>query len=200
MPTPNETEPEDAFRELLQAARSGDKKAQGRLLEVSRRPLLYFAKRYSRRTLQSKVSPSDVVQEAFLQAVKEINTFEGCTPDDLFAWLRVMVRNNCGVVAKQFDTSKRQVQREVAGRTTLFEAEPNLAVPSAGEEAIRQEEFERLDNAVEWLPDHFKAVVRLRNGENRSFEEIGRTIGRTAEAVRKLWKRALAELNRRLAG
>jgi RNA polymerase sigma-70 factor, ECF subfamily len=200
MPPPNPTETRGSFTQMLQAARDGDNEAQGRLLEPCRRRLLCFAKQQSRKMLQSKASPSDAVQESFLQALQVIDTFAGCTPDQMLAWLRIILTNNLRVLSKQFNTAKRQVQREVPGQPALLESNSGLAVSSTVEAVLRHEQIERLDKAVERLPDHYKEVVRLRNSDNRSFEEIGCKIGRTAEGVRKLWRRALAELNHQLAG
>src|SRR5438034_10896481 len=101
----------DQFDQLLQAARQGDKDAQGRLLEAFRRPLLRLARRESHPTLQSKAGASDAVQEAFLQALREIDTFRGCTPDQLLAWLRVILANKLATFSRRFGAEKRRVQR-----------------------------------------------------------------------------------------
>jgi RNA polymerase sigma-70 factor, ECF subfamily len=194
------TEPADAFEPLLQAARRGDKDAQGRLLEMCRRPLLRLARREARPGLQSKAGPSDAVQEAFVQALREIDTFRGCTPEQLLAWLRVILTNTLATLSRKFGTSKRQVRREVPGDAAQLHGDPSHAVQSAGETVLRREEAGRLEQALERLPGHYAKVIRMRYGENRSFDEIGRLTGRTAEAARKLCARALAEMGRHLAG
>ena len=48
--------------------------------------------------------------------------------------------------------------------------------------------------ALEQLPEHYQQVIRWRSWERLSFEEIARRTGRSAEAARKLWTRAVDEL------
>ena len=72
------------------------------------------------------------------------------------------------------------------------------AAASATDGAIRDEQARLLRQAVERLPDDYGEVVRLRQQEQMSFEEIGRRTGRTAEAARKVWMRAIAEVGRGL--
>jgi DNA-directed RNA polymerase specialized sigma24 family protein len=44
------------------------------------------------------------------------------------------------------------------------------------------------------LPGLYRQMIHWRNWERRSFEEIGRRTGRSAEAARQLWRRALEQL------
>ena len=52
--------------------------------------------------------------------------------------------------------------------------------------------------ALARLPEHLRQVVRLREQNKLSFEEIGRRMGRTALAVRHLWLCAVGDLGREL--
>src|SRR5260370_21994282 len=53
--------------ELLSRARAGDDDARGRLLEAYRSYLTLLARVQMGRSLQGKVDPSDLLQEAFLE-------------------------------------------------------------------------------------------------------------------------------------
>ena len=44
------------------------------------------------------------------------------------------------------------------------------------------------------MPEDYRRAVTLRFQEGLSFEEIGRQMGRSAEAARKLWSRAMERL------
>ena len=63
---------------------------------------------------------------------------------------------------------------------------------------ISKEQAGLVRRRFERLPDHCREVVRLRLEEGMSFEEIGQTTSRSADAARKVWKRAIAELGRKL--
>ncbi len=52
----------------------------------------------------------------------------------------------------------------------------------------------RLQRALQSLsPDH-ETVIRMRNWDRLSFAEIGQHLGRSEEAAKKLWARALTQL------
>ena len=57
-----------------------------------------------------------------------------------------------------------------------------------------QEQREIVVRALEQLPVHYREILRLRQQENCSFPEIGERTGRSAEAARKLWERAIKQL------
>jgi RNA polymerase sigma-70 factor (ECF subfamily) len=48
--------------------------------------------------------------------------------------------------------------------------------------------------AINDLPEDYREVIRLRHFEGLLLEEVGKRIGRTPEAVRKLWVRGLEKL------
>src|SRR2546430_17613138 len=73
---------------LLASARGGDTPALGRLLERYRRYLGLLARLEIDRRLQGKVDPSDLVQEAFLEAHRDFRQFQGATEAELLGWLR----------------------------------------------------------------------------------------------------------------
>jgi RNA polymerase sigma-70 factor, ECF subfamily len=186
------------FETLLKAARRGDKQAQGRLLETCRRPLLYLARRRLNSGLQGKGSASDVVQESFVKALREIKTFQGCTPDQLLAWLRVILRHTMANFTRQFHTEKRQAALEVSREAPTIRGNPRHAAPSASEVMIRREENLLIKQALSRLPGLYVQVIRMRIEEDLSFEEIGQRTGRTSEAARQIWRRAVAEVRREI--
>jgi RNA polymerase sigma-70 factor (subfamily 1) len=197
---PLERAPDHGFDALLEAARNGDKEAQGRLLETCRRPLLYFARRQLNPDVQAKGGASDVVQDAFVKALREIDTFHGCTPEQLLGWLRVIVQRTMANFTRQFHTGKRQAGLEVSREAATLREDPRQAVPSASEVVIRQEENELCERALSRLPALHVQVIRMRIEENLSFEEIARRTGRTSEAARQIWRRAVAEVRREVSG
>lgn len=188
--------PDYHFEALLEAARSGDKQAQGRLMETCRPQLLFLARRRLNLHSQIKGSGSDVVQDAFVKALREIETFEGCTPEQWMSWLRVILHHTMANFQRQYRTVKRQAGREVPTEAATIREDPRHAVSSASSAVIHREEGEQIQQALERLPDHYIQVIRMRIEENLSFEEIGRRTGRTSEAARQIWRRAVAEVRR----
>jgi RNA polymerase sigma factor (sigma-70 family) len=58
---------------------------------------------------------------------------------------------------------------------------------------MAREQDEALERALAQLPESSGQVIRWRNYERCSFEEIGRRLGKSAEAARKVWVRAVRE-------
>jgi RNA polymerase sigma-70 factor (ECF subfamily) len=198
-------EPAVGDERLLDAARGGSLDALGRSLEVHRAYLLAIAERRLDPDLKCKGGASDLVQETFLEAMRDFAQFHGGSPEELRAWLRQVLVNNVGTFTRRFRaTSKRAVAREVgfgAGGSSAGN-DPGLAgsklTPSGL--AMEHEQVMALRRALERLPDEYRQVVVLRFEEGRSFEEIGPLTGRSADAARKVWARAMERLRREWEG
>ena len=62
------------------------------------------------------------------------------------------------------------------------------------------EEQTRLESALEALSDEQREVILLRRYEELSFPEIGEQMGRSADASRMLFARAMAALTIEMSG
>jgi RNA polymerase sigma-70 factor (ECF subfamily) len=62
------------------------------------------------------------------------------------------------------------------------------------------EQAQRLRQALEQLPDEYRRVITFRYVDQYAFEEIGRRMGRTANAARLLWLRAIERVRKELGG
>ena len=182
------------FDDLLKGAHDGDAEAQGRLLETFRRPLLRLARLQLGRRVQAKGGASDMVQDTFTKALDDIRTFEGCTPEEVWGWLRTILMHTMTNFARQFTTGKRQVERETTRASESVANDLRHVAPSASETAIRREQTCRLQALLARLPTHYAEVVRLRFEEKLSFQDIASKMGGTSEAARKRCSRAVVEL------
>jgi RNA polymerase sigma-70 factor (ECF subfamily) len=63
---------------------------------------------------------------------------------------------------------------------------------------MAHEQAEALRCALERLPDDYRRVLTLRYQEERSFEEIGGLMERSANAARKLFARAVERLQQEM--
>ena len=77
-----------------------------------------------------------------------------------------------------------------------------LAAPgsSPSEAASRREEAVRLADALGRLPGDYREVLILRHLEGLTFPAAATRMGRTVDAVEKLWMRALAKVRGELGG
>jgi len=186
--------------QFLAEARAGSTHALGQMLDACRNYLLLVAERELNPELRVKGGASDLVQETLLDAVHAFPSFEGDSEAALLAWLRRLLLNNVISFARRFRMAgKRAMEREISlGGEFLSSHNPRqqLAadVLSPSKEAIRKEETESIQLALEHLPEDYRRIIHLRYEEDRSFEEIGRLLELTPNAARKLWVRAIKRL------
>jgi RNA polymerase sigma-70 factor (ECF subfamily) len=191
---------------LIAAARAGSTEALGELLQAWRDYLLLLANEELDSVLSPKGGASDLVQETFLEAQRDIGRFAGSTQGEWVRWLRTILEHNMANFRRGYlATEKRDVLREVpfgeGDDRSRFGAEPFVAdtqTPSAC--AVAGEQQLRLEQAIARLPESQRRVIELRHREGLSFAEIGRQLGRSAEAARKLWSRAIKRLASKFDG
>lgn len=181
--------------QVLDAAKAGSSEALGKLLEECQNYLLLVAHREIGSDLRAKAGASDIVQETFLEAQRDFHRFEGKTPEELRGWLRRLLLNNMANVARRFTgAAKRDPRREVllnarddsSGGLQLADA-----LPTPSRILVAEEEQRELLEAIDRLPGHYRDAILLRHRDGMSYAEIGEKLGRTPEAVRKLWARAI---------
>jgi RNA polymerase sigma-70 factor (ECF subfamily) len=189
--------------EWLGAARAGSREALGEALEACRGYLLLVAQRELDPALHAKGGASDLVQQTFLEAQQDFARFQGDTEAELLAWLRRMLLNNLANFTRRYrDTDKRAVAREISlqalSSLRVRGQGPGGDTPTPSDAAMQDEQALALEHALALLPDDYREVIRLRYQEERSFEEIGQSMERSANAARKLWLRAVERLQQEL--
>jgi RNA polymerase sigma-70 factor (ECF subfamily) len=199
--------PSDPILELLVIqARGGDKAALGRLLELYRNYLRLLARSLIRPPLQVKLDASDLVQETFLKAHRDFAQFVGSGERELVAWLRQILVRTLADQAKHYRAKVRDQRRQesldvLLDRSSLaiqHQLAGSVASPSA--HAIGREQAVLLADALARLPADYREVFILRNLEQVAVDEIAARMGRSPNAVRKLWGRAMVALKQSLEG
>jgi RNA polymerase sigma-70 factor (ECF subfamily) len=197
------TQPNHDAGQWLPAARAGSAEALGHALEACRRYLLGVAEREINPALRAKGGASDLVQETFLDAQRLFGRFQGTSAGELLAWLRQLLLHNLGDFSRRYQgTGKRDLGREVPLQPGSTADGPRVPTDSATPSQVlgQGEQAEALRRAVERLPEDYRQVLAWRYQENLSFEEIGQRLGRTGNAARKLWLRAVQQLQQELEG
>jgi RNA polymerase sigma-70 factor (ECF subfamily) len=192
----------DELGQWLSAARAGSPQALGAALEAYRNYLLLIAEAELDPQLRAKAGASDLVQETFLEAQRDFAGFDGTSDDELRAWLRRLLLNNLANFARRYHADKRRAAREVPLQPADSSATPGGRVPadtpSPSGQAAANEQTDAVQQALARLPDDYRQVLLWRYQEQCSFEEIAQRLGRTANAARKLWARALERLQREM--
>jgi RNA polymerase sigma-70 factor (ECF subfamily) len=172
------------------------------MLEQCRAYLLVIADSELDSDLRVKAGASDLVQESFLEAQRDIGRFQGSSADELLAWLRKILLHNLADFARQYrETTARRISREraldgIEGPSIL----PQLVAKdlSPSKQAAVNEQQLALARALARLPEEYRRAIVLRHQEQCSFAEIGEALDRSAEAARKIWFRAVERLREEL--
>jgi len=190
------TTPASNFSPLLAADRGGCRDALGRVFQDCRQYALGIARQEIPADLLAKGSASDLVQEAFLEAVHGFEHFQGDSEVQFKAWLRILLRRRITKLFRRYRTTRKRrigLERPAgAGGSGACQLPADVLTPSA--QVMEAEEVQALRRLVDRLPEDYRRVIRLRYEEERSFEEIGLLMQRTANAARLLWLRAIEQV------
>ena len=186
---------ESDIQHLLRLARQGEPDALGALLEQYRCYLRVLARLQIHRRLQSKADASDVVQETFLQAHRHFEHFHGATEAEVLVWLRQILASCVAtVVRRYYGTQQRdpRLETDIASQLDQSSAmlDRSFLQTSPSVSAARRERVVVLCNALETMSPHYREVIILHHLHELPFPEVATQMGRSPEAIRKLWIRA----------
>jgi RNA polymerase sigma-70 factor (ECF subfamily) len=181
--------------DLLAAACAGDAAAFWRLAEGYRPYLRSVAARLLGGRLAGKADASDAVQQGLCAAFEQLPQFGGQGVEQWQGWVLTIVRNEALKLLRYWHQQKRDLRREQP-----LDAGPGPTAPPAAEDstpsqrAARREQAARLLAAVERLPPQYREVILLRNFEDLPYADIAARMGRSEDAARQLWERAVRRL------
>ncbi|MBI3184334.1 MAG: sigma-70 family RNA polymerase sigma factor [Myxococcales bacterium] len=160
---------------LVKRARSGDQRAFKLLLERYQRKVYSVALGMVR----DKEEALDIAQEAFVKVYKYLDHFKG--DSSFYTWLYRITVNICIDV----------LRRKAAARGDPVEYDDSLKVDSAEanigalgtklgtnpqKSALRKELAQKIQEALEQIPEKHRAILLLREIEGMSYEELARTL------------------------
>jgi RNA polymerase sigma-70 factor, ECF subfamily len=193
---------------LIEQAVRGDQRALGDLLRRHRERLRRMVALRLDRRLQGRVDPSDVVQEACLDAVRRLPEYHQNPKMPFFLWLRLLVgqrlvdehRRHLGAAARDVGREislYRGALPEMTSAALAAHLLGRLTTPSQA--AIRAERKIRLQEALNSLDPIDREVLALRHFEELSNAEAAAVLGLDKSAASKRYTRALIRLKDILA-
>jgi RNA polymerase sigma-70 factor (ECF subfamily) len=180
---------------LLRRAREGDESAFQELYERHAARLKARIARRLRGGLRRKVDESDVLQDAYVVALRRLATFEDRGEGSFGAWLAQIVENRVRETVRHYDEAdKRALDREVTRGARPRSGEFRGRVTSPSQRMMGREMQARIDAALARMPPDYREVLRLLQLQQQSLDETARRMNRSVAAVQKLYERALARL------
>jgi RNA polymerase sigma factor (sigma-70 family) len=156
-------------------------------------PHLSAASRLARYLTRNDADADDVVQEAFLRALKYFGGFRGEGASQSRAWLLAIVRNTAHTWQRRHHTD---------GSTTEFDETVHseaIADEHPGSVLSRRDLHETLADVLDRLPPDFREVIVLREIEGLSYKEISEVVNVPAGTVMSRLARARKRLQEALS-
>jgi RNA polymerase sigma-70 factor (ECF subfamily) len=185
----------DETRLLFERARQGGPGALDAFYSRCARKLLPLIRLRMGRSLRTELESRDILQAVLLKSFERLAQVQN--PAAVMAWLARMAENE---IRDRADYASRQ-RRDAARRVPLDDQA--AAVPAPVRQALSQviatEETERLERALETLPEAQREIIVWRKLEELSFAEIAAKLGKSEDACRMAFARAMAALTVRLS-
>ncbi len=154
-----------------------------------------------------RCDPSDILQEAYLDASRRLGSYLAKRPMSPRVWLRFLTRQRLAEFHRRhLGAGKRDVRQEWPLRPTAATGVDShalscalvgrLAAPSAA--AMQNEMHDRLQSALESLPPLDREILSLRHFEELTNSETAEELGITTAAASKRYIRALERLRNTL--
>ena len=204
-PTADPGEPAD----LIRRAGLGDHRALDELFTRHQERLLRTIRLRMNPRLRGRVDPSDVLQEAYLEAAAHLPGYLSDPKIPLFFWLRhLAIQKLIQVHRQHLGARMRAVGREVslrrdpppAASTASLAAQLIGRFTSPSMAAEKSERRHRLQEALNAMDEIDREILTLRHFEQFSNAEAARELDLSPSAASKRYVRALERLQKALGG
>ncbi|MHC4115941.1 MAG: sigma-70 family RNA polymerase sigma factor [Planctomycetota bacterium] len=187
---------------LVALAKDGDESALGQLCAVYGSRVLWLVRLRMGNELRSKLESVDLVQDVLVSALRDLRKFTYKSEGDFVRWLSRITENRLRDNLNKLHAGKRDIRREVRLDTHGPTLEDSFAaalepVDATTPSAIlsKREELDKLARAIDALKPEYRQVIVLTRIEGLAYREIGDKLGKSADAVRMLFSRAMAALS-----
>jgi RNA polymerase sigma-70 factor, ECF subfamily len=153
--------------------------------------------------LASRVDASDVLQETYLDACRQVASLQNLQPQQAFIWLRgLAIQRLSKTVRLHLGTQRRDAGRELQlpDRSSADLARLLAASQSTPSRVVQAREIAgRLRAALDQLKDEDREVIVLRHFEGLSNQEIAELLKLSNSGATMRYGRALVRLKEQLA-
>jgi RNA polymerase sigma-70 factor (ECF subfamily) len=177
---------------VLREALAGSDAALDSLYERYGPRLLSFIRLKMGRSLRARLESRDILQATFLKSFQHLDDFEGTDGRSLLGWLMRIAEHE---IRDRVDFHHRQ--QRAADREDDLDGHAGVLANrsrSALSRLIADERSAALEAALETLTEPQRQVVLLRAFEELSFPEIARVLGKSEDASRMQYARAMTAL------
>ncbi len=198
----------DADQDLLRRIRAGEQLALGELFGTQRDRLRRMVQLRLDRRLQGRLDPSDVIQEAFVDAARRLPEYAADPVMPPFLWLRFLTAQRLVTLHRiHLGVKARDAGRELSlhsgplpsadSRSLAAQLLGRLTTPSRA--AIRAEVQIKIQDALNAMDPIDREILALRHFEELNNSETAAVLGLHKAAASNRYVRALRRLKEILA-
>jgi RNA polymerase sigma-70 factor (ECF subfamily) len=200
-------DPDDS--ELIGGAAAGDNGALAALWERHRDRLRQMIRLRLDRRLQSRVDPSDVLQEAYLDLAARLPDYARDRAMPIFLWLRLIAGQRLMQVHRRhLGTELRDAGREISIHHGAMPQASSASLAArllghfttASQAAVKAERRLRLQQAINEMDHIDREIIALRHFEELTNGEAAEILGLSKATASKRYVRALTRLQAILEG
>lgn len=153
--------------------------------------------------LQGRVDPDDILQEAWMDAVKRVDSFLKDASRSIFVWFRLIISQTLvDVHRRHIGAQKRSAANEFSidrgwspastSMSLSFHLLGHLTSPSQA--MVRQELSQQLEQALDGMNEIDREVLAMRHFEELTNRETAQIIGISEQAASVRYMKALGRL------
>ena len=188
-------------QQLVALAQDGDASALDQLCGVYAERVRRIVRLRMGPELRTQLESMDLVQEALIEAVKDIGEFTYCSEGDFLHWLSSIVENTICDYVDRIHAAKRDVRRQVSlnritARTDRLRGEVDLPAVTTTPSVVLslREELDRLERAMDRLKPEYREVIMLAKIEGLTCKQIAGRLNKSPAAVAMSLSRAIVAL------
>jgi RNA polymerase sigma-70 factor (ECF subfamily) len=186
---------------LIIQAKQGDRSALNQLCWVYGERIRRRIRLRMGKELRSKLESVDIVQDALICALRDLEDFTYTNEGDFLRWLERIAENRIRSNLEKLHADKRDIHKEILLNDGVSTSQgisariPELARNTTPSVILsKKEDLDRLEKAIDKLKPEYRQVIVWAKIDGLSYKDIGDRLGKSADAAGHLLFRAMVSL------
>ncbi len=188
---------------LVTLAKSGDEHALEQLCQTHGEQVRRIIRMRMGPELRSKMESMDLVQDAFISALRSLDNFTYKNEGDFLRWISKIAENRIRDNVDKIHANKRDIRKEkplITNRTntqnTFVGVNSPIDATTPSLIISKREDLNKLEKAMDKLKSEDKEVIKLTKIDGLSCKQVAEKMGKTTDATRMLLSRAIMALGK----
>ena len=190
---------------LVTLAQDGDQAALDRLCKVYNNRVLRIIRMRMGPEIRSKLQSMDLVQDAFISAIRGLDNFTYQNEGDFLRWVSKIAENRIRDNLENLHAQKRDIRKEIPLNTNREQSQQTYIsdfgpVDSTTPSLImsKNEDLNKLEIAMDQLKPEYRQAITLIKIEGLSYKEAAEQLEKSPDAMRMLLARAMTALSQNI--